>query len=495
MPTATGHPVPNEATARRLRDAVGELRREVAREGDEIFDRWRPRLRREEYVPSARNLAFYLALRHHDLRQLQLDLMPLGLSSLGRCEARVMPSLDAVLAALARIAGGDTQPHDLAAEDFFRGHELLRAQTESVLGPTPHNRAVRVMVTMPSEAATSYTLVRSLVFAGMDVARINCAHDDVAAWRRMAEHVRNAGTETGRPCRVCLDLGGPRSRVRSTTVPHDRQVQREDRLLLTSRAVPVQSRWKLQLECSLPEAVGQLEPGDEVWVNEGRLGAVVEGSSSEGVLLRVTEARDKGEHLRVDKGLNFPRTELVVDPLTPADLDAIDAVASIADLVGYSFVQRPEDIAKLQEELAARGADRVGLIAKVETRLAVSNLPELIVQGAGAQPLGIMIARGDLAVEVGYRRMAEIQEELLWLCEAGHVPVIWATQVLDNFVKKGVSHRGEMTDAAMAERAECVMLNKGPYAAAAVRLLDDLLGRMEGHQFKKTSRMRALRSR
>ncbi len=107
---------------------------------------------------------------------------------------------------------------------------------------------------------------------------------------------------------------------------------------------------------------------------------------------------------------------------------------------------------------------RSGLIAKVETSLAVANLPELIVQGAGRQPLAIMIARGDLAVEVGSRRMAEIQEELLWLCEAAHVPVIWATQVLDNFVKKGARHRAELTDAAMAERAECVMLNKGPYA-------------------------------
>ena len=134
------------------------------------------------------------------------------------------------------------------------------------------------------------------------------------------------------------------------------------------------------------------------------------------------------------------------------------------------------------------------MVAKIETRLAVKNLPELIVRGAGVQPLAIMIARGDLAVELGHRRMTEIQEELLWVCEAAHVPVIWATQVLDSFVKKGVRQRGEMTDAAMAERAECVMLNKGPFAGDAVRLLDDLLSRMEGHQFKKASRMRALRT-
>jgi pyruvate kinase len=119
---------------------------------------------------------------------------------------------------------------------------------------------------------------------------------------------------------------------------------------------------------------------------------------------------------------------------------------------------------------------------------------ELIVQGAGVQPLAVMIARGDLAVEIGHRRLVEIQEEILWLCEAAHVPVIWATQVLDAFVKKGRRSRAENTDAAMAERAECVMLNKGPFAADAIAFLDDVLGRMEGHQYKKAARMRALRT-
>jgi pyruvate kinase len=105
-----------------------------------------------------------------------------------------------------------------------------------------------------------------------------------------------------------------------------------------------------------------------------------------------------------------------------------------------------------------------------------------------------MIARGDLAVEVGYERLAEIQEEILWLCEAAHVPVIWATQVLETLVKKGIPSRAEMTDAAMGERAECVMLNKGPYIAEAVTILDDVLQRMQAHQIKKSPQLRALNS-
>ena len=106
---------------------------------------------------------------------------------------------------------------------------------------------------------------------------------------------------------------------------------------------------------------------------------------------------------------------------------------------------------------------------------------------------GVMIARGDLAVECGYERMAEVQEEILWLCEAAHAPVIWATQVLKSLAKTGTPTRAEVTDAAMAEQAECVLLNKGPYVADAVQVLDDILQRMHAHQSKKRPLLRSLR--
>ena len=183
--------------------------------------------------------------------------------------------------------------------------------------------------------------------------------------------------------------------------------------------------------------------------------------------------------------------------LTAKDLTDLDVVAQGADLVGYSFVQTPEDIVALQTALAKRAPDRwreLGIVAKIETPLAVHNLPQLIVRAADRQPLALMIARGDLAVEIGFERLAEMQEEILWLGEAAHVPVIWATQVLERLIKKGAPSRGEMTDAAMAARAECVMLNKGPYLHRAIAELDSLLGRMGEHQHKKTPRLRRLRS-
>jgi pyruvate kinase len=103
-----------------------------------------------------------------------------------------------------------------------------------------------------------------------------------------------------------------------------------------------------------------------------------------------------------------------------------------------------------------------------------------------------MIARGDLAVEIGYERLAEVQEEILLLCEAAHVPVIWATQVLESLAKRGAPTRAEVTDAAAASRAECVMLNKGPFVAETIEVLDDIVGRMRGHLAKRTPTLRRL---
>jgi pyruvate kinase len=328
----------------------------------------------------------------------------------------------------------------------------------------------------------------------MNCARINCAHDTSAVWERMIANVRQATLEAGRTCRVLMDIAGPKPRTGEALTPPDARLTHGDRLLLT-RGRPVEIEYAaFQARCTLPEILDQVQVGESVWIDDGCLGTQVEAQLPEGLLLRVTQVRPKGEKLRSGKGLNFPDTRLHLSPLTDQDQCDLDFIAAHADIVGYSFVQDAADLDLLQRELSARMGDRQppAIVAKIETRRAVQNLPELIVQAAGRQPFGVMIARGDLAVEIGYQRLAEIQEEILWICEAAHVPVIWATQVLETFVRKGLPSRAEMTDAAMAERAECVMLNKGPYVAEAVTILDDVLRRMQAHQVKKTPQLRAL---
>jgi pyruvate kinase len=254
---------------------------------------------------------------------------------------------------------------------------------------------------------------------------------------------------------------------------------------------PDQDPW---IACPEPGVLGALEIGHAVDIDDGHVVTRVEAVDAGGARLLVVSTRRPEERLRADQGLNFPDTAIRGAGFGPDDLAALDVAAEIADLVGLSFAQAPEDVDRLIAELDARGAQAVGVIAKIETQAGIERLPDIIVAGASRRSFGVMIARGDLAIEIGYERLAEMQEELLWLCEAAHVPVIWATQVLESLVKTGIPTRAELTDAAMAQRAECVMLNKGPHILEGVDTLVDVLVRMEAHQSKKTPRLRALHS-
>jgi len=476
------------------------MRADIAREGREQYAAWLHYVQREAFRPSALNLAHYLALRRRDLRELQVALMPFGLSSLGRCESRVLPNLDAVIAALSRFVDETDPPSFPSAAAFFAGETLLQRAAEDVFGPTPATRTVRIMVTLPCEAASDPELARRLLAAGTDAVRINCAHDDVDVWGGMVTNVCAASALTGRPCTICMDIAGPKVRVeevRRWPAAQDTpiRVQIGDRILLGNETVQAGRDVGIALSSSVPTVAARVRVGDPVWIDDGKIGARVVEMRDGAAVLKVTVAPIAGGKLRPHQGLNFPETDLGIEVLGDKDRRDLAFVVEHADMVGFSFVSAASDVELLQSELERHCAGTrplPAIILKIETVSAVRNLPSLIVAAASRGPVAVMIARGDLAVNLGYQRLAEIQEEILWLCESARIPVIWATQVLERLVKKGRASRGEFTDAAMAERAECVMLNKGPYVVDAVAALNDVLARMEGHQAKKTSRLRSL---
>jgi pyruvate kinase len=249
-----------------------------------------------------------------------------------------------------------------------------------------------------------------------------------------------------------------------------------------------------RIACTLPQVFAQVHAGERVWFDDGRIGGVVRKASAKSLEVEIVQARDGGESLLADKGINFPDSQLDLPALTDKDLQDLQTVAQIADLVGLSFAQEAQDVYQLLHTLQAQGCERVGVVLKIETLKGFENLPGLMLAAMAAPSAGVMIARGDLAVECGYERMAEVQEEMLWCTEAAHMPVIWATQVLETLAKTGVPSRAEISDAGMGVRAECVMLNKGPFITEAIHMLDDILRRMAGHHAKKNSLLRALRA-
>lgn len=244
---------------------------------------------------------------------------------------------------------------------------------------------------------------------------------------------------------------------------------------------------------TLPEIFSDVRAGEAVWFDDGRIGGAIRSVDPGEIRVEITHARSGGQRLGADKGVNLPESNLHPAALTEQDLEALPFIVKHADPIGYSFVRDEAGVRELQRRLAELGGCGLGIVLKIETRQAFENLPQLLLASMRSSRVGVMIARGDLAVECSYERLAEVQEEILWFCEAAHVPVIWATQVLESLAKLGMPSRAEITDAAMSERAECVMLNKGPHIVDAVRALDDILRRMEAHQAKKRSMLRRLR--
>ena len=179
------------AMIKELEDLRGEMQALVVEQADLLAAVC------EENRVSARNLLHYLAMRRREMRGLQERLADLGLSSLGRTETHVLQGLEAVLAVLLRLDGREAMVP--AGEcDRMVGGGLLKRNTGELLGMTPEGRRVRIMVTMPTEAATDYALVHDFLQHGMDCMRINCAHDEDVVWLGMIQNLRMAERETGR---------------------------------------------------------------------------------------------------------------------------------------------------------------------------------------------------------------------------------------------------------------------------------------------------------
>ncbi|MBC7138409.1 MAG: pyruvate kinase [Defluviimonas sp.] len=483
--TGNGQPQAQAETDRgALLAALRGLEGEVAAASAQAMEVWGPLLRREEFRASAANMAAYLALRRADLRPLQRPLAALGLSSLGRAEGHVRPSLAAVIAALERIAGA---PAEFPPADAFAlPARILAARRDALFGGAPGGPQTRILVTLPTEAATDAGMMPRLLAAGADCVRINTAHDWPEVWAAMIAQTRAAAEAAGRRVPVSMDLAGPKIRIASVARVEDVRLRIGDRFALATDAgvaldLPVAVLSHAELFAHMP--VDQ-----PVWINDGKLRArVVERPGDGCAILVVTGARAKGEKLKPEKGVNLPGADLAIPALTEEDRGKLDFVAAHADIVALSFVQTVEDVQELLAELESRCEGRAlpAVMLKIETPLAVRNLPQMIVAAGGRVPVAVMIARGDLAVEIGFERLSEMQEEMLWLCEAAQVPVVWATQVLEGLLRDGQASRAETTDAAMGQRAECVMLNKGPYLAEAAAFLRTVLSRMDRHQDKK----------
>jgi pyruvate kinase len=247
------------------------------------------------------------------------------------------------------------------------------------------------------------------------------------------------------------------------------------------------------ISCTSPAIFDSVKAGEIILFDDGKIKGEIKTVLPDELVITIARTPENGGKLRADKGINFPTSDLRLSGLTEKDREDLAFVIQYADVVNMSFVNSPEDVRELYDTLDELDAPAdLGIILKIETQRAFNNLTDILLEGMRRSPIGVMIARGDLAIEVGWDNIARVQEEILSLCQAGHVTDIWATQVLENLAKRGIPSRAEITDAAMAQRADCVMLNKGPHILKAIQLLDIILRDLDPYQNKNAPMLPAM---
>lgn len=607
------------------KQAVLEAIEELLDELDSQTLHWYPEISATAptHFVGARNLVHYTTLRTSDRRGLQGNLESLGATRLSTAEPAVKARLQAAHNVVSALDGRSPQFAEEDVSDAIVGaDELLEQHTEALFGAEalPGDSSY-IMVTLPIEAAYDQELVARLVDSGMELARINCAHDGPEVWKRMIDNVRAAGEAAGRYIPISMDLAGPKIRTgriapgpavvrvrvqrddagtviqpcRLWMIPEDCElaeapmaentlgrpivsvhVSREffdalevgetirvedargkkrklgvikkdsegalaegeqniylqlgaelrtekartavgsvpqvlqklrpqtgGKIVLTSADVVCdpQVGGIPKISCTLPEAVRALEVGQQVLFDDGAIAAKVveirevkDTEATAGTVEAELLVTRGGAKLAEYKGINLPDTELPLPSLTEEDEAALAFVAEHADMAAVSFIRTREDVAYVLEKFRELGADDLGLVLKIETIPAFENLTTILLEGMRHAKFGVMLARGDLAVEMGFARMAEVPGQVMAMVEAAHVPLIIGTQVLESMAKSGLPTRAEITDVAWALRAECIMLNKGPHIPEAIAILREIGVKMDRSQRKNRMLLHHVRS-
>ena len=464
----------------------------------------------DDYKLSSKNLCRYLLLRTFDLRKYHDNLSDLGISSLRTSEGYVYSNLFNVVRNLKLLQGtihqANFRVNPVELVGYKKSKKLLKRNANKLFKRSQKKHFAEIMVTLPSHAAKDRSVILNMANNGMQIARINLSHDCIDDWTNMVQFIKDINNKTTHNIKIYMDLAGPKFRTSNIEIRHkdgkpkDKiNIRKGEYIILTRRATSGKKSTfdknnaqidKAEIGVLLHEIIDAIQVGDTVLFDDGMIRAKAVSKTKDDAELLITDCYKS--KLSSQKGINLPNSHYTLPALTKQDIANLSFVCKYADIVGYSFVRTKEDVRFLYQQLKINHAKDIGIVFKIENAEAFENLPEILLEGMKHNNIGVMIARGDLAVEVGFERISEVQNQILWICEAAHIPVIWATQVLENLAKTGIPTRAEISDATLGAHAECIMLNKGPHINSAIHTLEDILIRMKSHGFKRKNAMRSL---
>ena len=335
-------------------------------------------------------------------------------------------------------------------------------------------RRTKVVCTIGPASAGREQLDR-LVAAGMDVARLNFSHGTHAEHAEVIALIRGGEARWGRPVAILQDLQGPKIRLGTFGAAGGVRVDLEPGREFTLCAYPVAGSVE-RASITHPEHLRELGPGDEVWMDDGMIQLRVEKTSADEVRCRVVVGGRVSDH----KGISFPRVELPMSCLTDKDrADLRFGIAQGVDFVAVSFVRSAADLEEVRAFLRSLRAE-APLVAKLERHEMIANLPGIL-----ALVDAVMVARGDLGMDVPLEDVPHLQKEIIRQARRAKVPVIVATQMLESMVTHLRPTRAEVSDVATAifDGADAIMLSaetaSGRYPAEAVEVMARIAARAE----------------
>ncbi|ABR61506.1 pyruvate kinase [Sinorhizobium medicae] len=331
------------------------------------------------------------------------------------------------------------------------------------------NRKVKILATL-GPASADEQMIQKLHEAGADLFRINMSHASHEVMRTLIERIRSVEARCGRPIGILADLQGPKLRV-GKFAEGKVELKPGQTFTLDNRDVPGDSR---RVYLPHPEILEAVKPGHRLLIDDGKLHLRAEKTDGKSIVTTVVS----GTRISDRKGVSLPDTLLGVGALTDkdrVDLDAVLATGQV-DWVALSFIQRPEDLAEVRK--IARG--RVGLMSKIEKPQAIERIDEIIELSDA-----LMVARGDLGVEMPLESVPGLQKQLTRACRRAGKPVVVATQMLESMISSPVPTRAEVSDVATAvfEGADAVMLSaesaSGEYPIEAVSTMASIASNVE----------------
>ncbi|MGL4503189.1 MAG: pyruvate kinase [Planktothrix sp.] len=337
----------------------------------------------------------------------------------------------------------------------------------------PFKNRTKIVATI-GPASKSPEIIRQMLHAGMNVARLNFSHGSYEDHAEMVKLLRQVAQECDSPITLLQDLQGPKIRIGHLPSEEIELVEGE---LLTFVPVDDFDNQPNTVPIDYPYLAEEAQPGAQVLLDDGLLELKIEEIQGNAVKCRIIE----GGILKSRKGVNLPSLILRLPSLTDKDKEDLDfGISQGVDWVSLSFVRRAEDIIALKTLLAQKGASEIPVIAKIEKPQAIANLESIINECDG-----LMVARGDLGVEMSPEKVPLLQKQIIRMCNQKGIPVITATQMLDSMIHSARPTRAEASDVANAiiDGTDAVMLSGesavGKFPVKAVQMLSKIASDVE----------------